>query len=58
MRDTDARMAVQLVAEEMNQNISIGIKRALKAMRVSRETETPGEKCAEMLRDAMVYVQV
>jgi vesicle-fusing ATPase len=57
MKEADARMTVELVASEVGQGISIGIKRVLKAVRVSRESEMPGENCAEMLRDAMVYVQ-
>jgi vesicle-fusing ATPase len=56
MKEADARMAVELVASE-NSSISVGIKRVLKAVRVSRETEMPAEKCAEMLREAMVYSQ-
>jgi len=54
LHERDAKQVAQLVASEVDDRISIGIKNVLRAVKVSKGSEMPAEKCSEILRDFMV----
>ena len=54
MNARDAQHTSELVASEVGDRISIGVKNVLRAVKVSKAAELPAEKCSEILRDFMV----